>query len=53
VHRLFREQVPELGQEIRERKEVSEELGRRIQEELGKVRDRYVEEHPEASSKAA
>jgi F-type H+/Na+-transporting ATPase subunit alpha len=53
VHRHFREQVPELRQEIRERKEVSDELGRRIQEELGKVRDRYVEEHPEASSKAA
>jgi F-type H+-transporting ATPase subunit alpha len=51
MHRHFREHAPELRQEIRERKEVSDELGRRIQDELGKLRDRYLEEHPEARIK--
>jgi F-type H+-transporting ATPase subunit alpha len=53
MHRHFREQAPALRDEIRERREVSEELGRKIQQELGKVRDRYLEEHPEARLKVA
>jgi F-type H+-transporting ATPase subunit alpha len=51
MHRHFREQAPELRSEIRERKEVSEELGKKLQAELSKIRDRYLEEHPEARLK--
>jgi F0F1-type ATP synthase alpha subunit len=48
MHRYFRDERPELRDEIREKKEISAELEGKILEAMQQAREHYFAEQPEA-----
>jgi F-type H+-transporting ATPase subunit alpha len=50
LHRYVREQRPEIAQELRDKKQISPELGEALKKALLEARETYMAEHPEAKA---
>jgi hypothetical protein len=50
MHRAFRDDRPEILAEIRDKKAISAELDKQIQEGMAQVRDQFLADQQEAKS---